>query len=385
MLIWAPYGCGLNYWGPGISAYNLYKDYDGRGEVELYLAHGFIGQKQNKCFCDQFLVANAQFLGPFGIVWFLLRSFFWIRKRAAKFDVVHILGNHHASFLPAIWFEKMGIPTALKISNASSGFSNNSKISKLLGLPEFRRKNSNRISAYISISSAITKELVDLGVDGSRVYEIPNGVDTVRFSMPNAAQRLKYKRELGFTDLPLFVCVGEITARKYQKLLVEVLALKLTDPFNILLVGPRGKIADHSTEILELVKSHNLESFFKWIPFTTEIETCYQAADAFVLASDNEGLSNAMLEAMSCGLPAIVTKISGSEDVVEAGVNGFFIDRDYVSLAGKIQLYTGNKVLLEQQGLEARRTIQDAFSREVVLARHLELFKSIVHQNKVIE
>ena len=56
VLLWAPYGAGEHYWGPGISAYRLYKTGLPNG-VKVYLAHGFRDQKEYpEVFEDQFFI-----------------------------------------------------------------------------------------------------------------------------------------------------------------------------------------------------------------------------------------------------------------------------------------------------------------------------------------
>jgi glycosyltransferase involved in cell wall biosynthesis len=45
----------------------------------------------------------------------------------------------------------------------------------------------------------------------------------------------------------------------------------------------------------------------------------YQAADAFVLPSETEGLSNAMLESMACGLPVAASRVGAAVDLIEPG------------------------------------------------------------------
>ncbi|HLC17189.1 MAG TPA: glycosyltransferase [Thermodesulfovibrionia bacterium] len=52
----------------------------------------------------------------------------------------------------------------------------------------------------------------------------------------------------------------------------------------------------------------------------------FQAADLFVLPSFAEGLSNALLEAQTCGLPAVATHVGGNSDIIQENVNGLLIE-----------------------------------------------------------
>ncbi|MBQ6621280.1 MAG: glycosyltransferase [Mogibacterium sp.] len=86
-----------------------------------------------------------------------------------------------------------------------------------------------------------------------------------------------------------------------------------------------------------------------------------QIADAavFVLPSDFEGMSNALLEAMSLGLPCISTDCAGSDELIRDGSNGFLIPvRDRQALAAKIRILLDSEALRQELGRNARQTIQ---------------------------
>lgn len=377
VLIWAPFGCGLSYWGPGISAFRLYQGLQPSDNVNLYLAHGFKDQQEYKEYKNQFFISDLSRFGPLGAIWFLLKSYFWISRNYKKFDVVHVLSVYHLFFLPALWFEKKGVPTAMLIPNAESGFVNSSITSRLLGLRKFRLNNINKVSKYISISTSIRAELEGYGVHKDRIVDIPFGINIHRFKPVDKSEKAHLKNELGFNNDLLLISAGEITQRKYQKLLIEALVASEEKYFNVLLVGPRGKVLDQSEEILNMVKSHGLVDRFKWIPFTPDIHKLYQAADIFVLPSNNEGLANAMLESMACGLPALVTPISGAVDVVREGETGFFIERNIGSLLKILDSLKGDMEEVNRLGKNASIFINNYCSQTLVLEKHLKLFSEL--------
>lgn len=377
VLIWAPFGCGINYWGPGISAYRMYKDVNSDSKYELHVAHGFSGQLLYPCFKNGYYLGNATILQPLGAICFLVRSYFWIRKHASEFDVAHILGSHHVSFLPAVWLENRGIRCVLKIPNANSGFSGNSLVSKILGLARYRKRKKNKITKYICLSSTIEEELLTIGVFQNKLERIPNGVDVNRFFPLSDTEKSKRKADLGWEDKLVIISVGEITMRKYQRILVDLFDRFPELDIRVIIVGPSGKEGNDVPYIQEQIRSLHLADKIKMIGYTNDVLYYYQMADLFVLASDNEGLSNSMLEAMSCGLPALVTPVSGALDVIQPNSNGFFIDRDAGDLAEKLKLYCNDKALLLDQSIRARKTIEDGFSHETVLHQHFSLFNEI--------
>jgi glycosyltransferase involved in cell wall biosynthesis len=82
----------------------------------------------------------------------------------------------------------------------------------------------------------------------------------------------------------------------------------------------------------------------------------YQSSDFFVLTSLWEGLPNALLEAMACGLPAVVTAVGGLPSVVKEDVNGYLIEeRSPKLLAEKMKVAYQNR---QRLGKQARLTAE---------------------------
>jgi glycosyltransferase involved in cell wall biosynthesis len=105
-----------------------------------------------------------------------------------------------------------------------------------------------------------------------------------------------------------------------------------------------------------------------------------QAADLFVLPSSTEGLSNSMLEAMSCGLPVLATTVGGAPDVIEHGKNGFLIPPDDVdSLRRGLQTLLADGTLRFTLGSNARARILADFSLDSVADRLAALYERLLH------
>lgn len=86
-------------------------------------------------------------------------------------------------------------------------------------------------------------------------------------------------------------------------------------------------------------------------------------------------MSNSLLEAMACGLPSIVTKISGSEDLVDEGIEGLFTTGDPKNIARCMySLYTAPDAY--NMGLKAKEKIEQEYAAEVIWVKHLKLFQN---------
>lgn len=96
-----------------------------------------------------------------------------------------------------------------------------------------------------------------------------------------------------------------------------------------------------------------------------EIRAAYGHADIFVLPSWAEGLPNALLEAMACGLPPVVTSVGGMVDVVEHGVSGLLVpSRDAQALADALADLLTDETRRRRMGSAARLRVESAFRND---------------------
>lgn len=89
----------------------------------------------------------------------------------------------------------------------------------------------------------------------------------------------------------------------------------------------------------------------------------WRSADICVLASEYEGTSIAMLEAMACGCVPVVTRVSGTSAVVTPGENGYFVEvGDMAEMVRIIQRLAVERDEVARLGFGAHRTVLDRFS-----------------------
>jgi glycosyltransferase involved in cell wall biosynthesis len=101
-----------------------------------------------------------------------------------------------------------------------------------------------------------------------------------------------------------------------------------------------------------------------------------------VLASRCEGMPNAVLEAMACGLACVATRVSGSEDIIQHGANGLLVKlEDYQAMAQALLLLLRDPAVAQRFGHAAHATIEEHFSLECVTDRYIELYRR-VHSNE---
>jgi glycosyltransferase involved in cell wall biosynthesis len=104
----------------------------------------------------------------------------------------------------------------------------------------------------------------------------------------------------------------------------------------------------------------------------------YQAADVFVLPSVTEGLSNALLEALSCGLPVLGSRVCGIVDVIQTGTHGLLFDPfDANDIETHLQEMTEN-VSLRGKMSGAARWVGQQHSLDQTVREYVNLYEGKV-------
>jgi len=194
------------------------------------------------------------------------------------------------------------------------------------------------------------------------------GVDIQRFS-PSKDKAVS-KKKMGLDPEKTVVAyVGRISNEKNVRVLYEAIhKLEHPENFFFLMVGDGPSF---------LTKRFNESPNCQVTGFVTNVENYLQAADIFVMPSLTETTSLATLEAMSCGLPVIVTKVGFMQEYIKKEKNGLFFPKaNPTMLALKLEKLQNDPELRASLGRQARRTITHAFSWE----RSINKIKKIIHQ-----
>lgn len=98
----------------------------------------------------------------------------------------------------------------------------------------------------------------------------------------------------------------------------------------------------------------------------------YSAMDIYVLSSHDEGMSNALLEAMAMEKPVIATDVGGTGEVVDDGSTGILVPpRDWLALASALRALVANPAIWREFGRRGRAKVEQCFSASAMV-RHME-------------
>lgn len=377
ILLWAPFGAGTHYWGPGTSAFRLYKNLkDKNVKVTLVHASDFQGDFPD-VYHEQVQLGSIDNKSKMAFIKYLISSYLWIKKNHHKYDAFHGITAYFHTFLPALFFNKYNKNSFLKLSGEYGGFGSNSRLSTFLGMKRLRLKRANTLRGYISISSNITSNLLNSGIKKDKIFYIPNGVDTEKFSPVSDIEKSNKKIEAGFEDIFTICYIGGLTENKNVMETVKAVHHLVDKGFDLqfLIVGPDRSGGKEENKINRYISEHNLEEVCIRINHTDNPESYYSFSDIFVLNSKFEGLSNSLLEAMSSGLPCVAYPASGTVDLVEDGYNGFLTNGTAKQIIEKVKTIMEDDKLYKEMSDRCRKIIEKEFAVDIVLSKHIELFK----------
>jgi L-malate glycosyltransferase len=186
---------------------------------------------------------------------------------------------------------------------------------------------------------------------------IPNGVDCSRLQCSDAGAR----DALGISPGELVVgTVGRLTWKKAPECLLAAAQLILQEePQARLLVVGDGPLRAQTEKQAEELGIHTRCIFTGSV---SDAAPFIRACDVFVLSSVIEGMANALLEALACGKPAVVTDAGGNSEVVQHGQTGFVVPcNDPSSLAQATLHLLRHPDLTAQMGEAARKDIEERF------------------------
>lgn len=180
------------------------------------------------------------------------------------------------------------------------------------------RRALKRAAAVIAVSGSLAAWARDAGVDPDRLHTVGNGVDAERFA---PVERRTARAELGLpASGPVLATVGGLTERKgFHRVLDCMPSLRRRWPdLQYLIIGGASGEGDWRARLEAQVDSLGLHDcvHFLGIVDPHRLKVPLSAADAFVLATRNEGWANVLLEAMACGLPVVTTDVGGNREVV---------------------------------------------------------------------
>lgn len=268
-------------------------------------------------------------------------------KKANNVRLIHTVHGHYTNYTPG-WKSRL----------------------KILVRHFLERRASNYTYKIVPVSDSIKDYIInDIGISAENINRIHNGI--ADFAYSEGSESLK-----SIANQPLkLITVGRIARIKNYPLLLNAFAIAVEKNNRILLeVVGDGPELNH---LKELAKQLDIEEQVNFLGFRTDIFERLAANDVFVLSSDYEGISIAILEAMSLSKPVIATKVGGVPETVEHNKTGYLIEnRSVEDFADAIINLAGSHSKMLDFGKQARRHFESHFHESVVLKQYIALYEA---------
>ncbi len=297
-------------------------------------------------------------------------------RRRRRYDIVHFHGASIPLFVSLPFLKMMGKKVVAKVAAANLGTEAGALSGRYLFIGGLLARMMRGVDAFVAISDEIREGLLRDGIRPERIHRIANFIDPGMFFPPAPGEKGRLKADLGFAGRMVVIFSGRLVPRKGVEHLLDAwqrVSPRFPDATLVILGdGPlRGALEAIAGRL-------GVSATVRFTGRVDNVPAYLRAADAFVLPSLQEGLSNSLLEAMASGLPAAASRIGGVVDVVEDGRSALLVPpADGAALAGALADLLGDGALRARLAAAALETIRDRYGLESRVRRYLALYESL--------
>lgn len=302
---------------------------------------------------------------------------FYLWRRRSEYELIHVHGLNYHTFAAVLAGRWSGRKVLSKLANSGRA----SDIHKMRGDKQlagarFMLPTALQCHRFVALNKTVVAELTAAGVPAQRIVELVNGVEIAEMPI---------KPTYALHDPVRLLFVGRLHEQKGLDVLLRALPQLIharcqaseTRPIRLCLLGD----GPQRTALQELAAQLGIAEHVDFAGESDRVSEHLQEADVFVLPSRAEGLSNALLEAMACGLPVIASAIPGNVDVVQHGENGLLCTaEDPASLADALGALLADAPLRARLGAAARATVEHCYSLDYVAGRYLQLYRELINE-----
>jgi glycosyltransferase involved in cell wall biosynthesis len=232
-----------------------------------------------------------------------------------KSAVLHVLGTNSHYLCALFWKTFLGYSLICRIRREGPGADLEKMITKFgksLASKLFRKTDT-----FVVLTSSMQKSAILKGIGKDSTLLIPNGVDTSRFHPIGIEEKSFLRNKFNLPESARIACtISRLIPRKNLKVLISAISQISHLDLHFLIVGSGPEL----DRLQVFVDHHSLEDkihFISEISFS-EVHQLYQLSDLYLSASESEGMSNSLLEAISCGCFPLYFYTPGIEEILHS-------------------------------------------------------------------
>ncbi len=231
--------------------------------------------------------------------------------------------------------------------------------------------NSESVKSFYTEKISVKKEKITI---------IPNGIDTNFYN--KIARDENLRKSLGIKKEELaIICVANLHINKGHKYLLEAFEKVFchsradgNSALHLLLVGD----GDEKESLLNQSKNYQSKDNILFLGKQNDVSRLLKISDIFVLPTLFEGMSNALMEAMACGLAIITTDIPENQELIENNKTGLLVPVKNINLINKaLENLIEDKSLRNKLGNNAHIKLSKEFNLIKIVKKISKLYKSM--------
>lgn len=226
----------------------------------------------------------------------------------------------------------------------------------------------------VTLDDAMFDEALAAGFQINRIRRMVNGINTASFE--SVMSKDDSKKALGIKDRTIILFVGRLVSQKSLPTLLRAFSRSIIDcpELFLVLVGDGPEYA----ALVKLADELQIGEDMLFAGNQPDVKRYLHAADLFVLPSESEGMSNALMEAMASGLPCIATPVGASPSLLAFGDCGILAPvGDEKGLANVLIELARNPNRRLQMGNAARKRVIAEYDFSVVGSRYEALYREL--------
>ncbi len=318
-------------------------------------------------------------LRPLGVLAYMVSLAIHLLIHRNEYDVIHV----HQVLYPAFISTFIGKRILKKVVLAKmgcSGLTSDIKNIKRFPLGGLQlRYLIKKIDCLVVVNHEGIEEFRALGYPLSKIQHIPNGVES------------PWDGKTGYDKVHYVISTVRLDHQKGIDILLNAWRKVAVHENNLkLLIIGKGP---GDSKFKNLSQSLGISDSVEFIGEVPDAEDYLEKSDIFVLASRAEGMSNALLEAMSHGLACIATNIGGNSELMGieprskipsggfvASRNGLVVSpEDVDGVANAILFLVRNKKEREIHGRNARMSVQENYSIDLIAEKYVHLYRQLIN------
>lgn len=309
----------------------------------------------------------------FGAAIFLFSLVVYLYKKRSSYEIIHAFQVGYTGAAAVMMAHVLKKASVIKLACSGEGGDVQKNSRSWLG--RFFLAGCKKAGAAIALNEEVQQEFIRTGYPAEQVCAIPNGVDTSVYCP--VENRAALRQSLPMPDIRIIVYAGRIllAQKKLDWLVAALSKITCARPFCLYIIGDGPDTAF----LRRMCEQLSLNEKVRILNAVDTIAPLLQAADVFVLPSEYEGLSNAVLEAMASGLAVIATDIPGNRALIEDGVTGLLVPcGNDEKLIGALESLIADDAAAVCLGRNAREKVCMNYAVPAIAQKYGELYDRLV-------